>query len=97
MIAQATDVWMGWADRGVLAVVLLLIVRWMLTRFEKRMDAHAAGLKGVETQLTELVKCLRDQQNENALMQRELIQALLGDRHDQANVAGPGGGRPGGT
>lgn len=96
MIAQATDVWMGWADKGVTAIVLLLIVRWMLTRFEKRMDSHSKGLRGVESKLAELLTCLRDQQNENSLMQRELIQALLEVRQDQANMAGPGGGRPGG-
>ncbi len=96
MFAETTGVWMEWADKGVTAVVLLLIVRWMLTRFEKRMDSHSAGLKGVEQKMGELLTCLRDQQTENSRNQRELIQALLGGRHDQANAAGPGGSRAGG-
>ncbi len=95
MIAEQAVGWMGWADKGVTAVVLLLIVRWMLTRFEKRMDAHSQGLKGVEGQLRDLLTCLKDQQHENARTQRELIQALLGGRNEQATTPGPGGARPG--
>jgi flagellar biosynthesis/type III secretory pathway M-ring protein FliF/YscJ len=99
MIAEQTAAWMerleqltGW---GVMGIVLLIIVRWMLTRFEKRMDAHSAGLRAVEKQLAALLTCLRDQQTENFRMQRELIQTLLGGRHEQTNPAGAGGARPG--
>lgn len=89
MIAEAAE---GWMERlgvlGVLGVLLLIIVRWMLTRFEKRMDAHSDGLRAVEKQLAALLTCLRDQQTENFRMQRELIQTLLGGRHEQTNPAG---------